>query len=55
MLYTAKTLSTIFGTGDGGNQPTTALVDRSFSMVYKLLAKDQDFLSKNNKLHVSAL
>ena len=30
-------------------QPTTAAVERSFSMLNKLLAKDENFLPKNVK------
>ena len=46
MSCAAKILSKIFSTGNGANQLTTASVERSFSMLSKLLDKDRNFLSE---------
>ena len=51
MFYVVKTLATTFSAGDGVN-PLTASIERSFSLLSKLIAKDPNFLSENNKLHV---
>ena len=44
MFDTAKTLNT---TCDGANQPTAASVERSFSMLFKPITKDQNFPPEN--------